>query len=131
MLGFHGVMGEPFIEIGGFLVGESPPNFPGLRYRAYLGRGLFSAGRYRELLDASLTSRSAPVSPEVVSAQLRTAAAHVALGEIDEARGWVKLVLDKYPETSIATLQPSARLFHKKEDLERLYDLYRKAGLPD
>ena len=111
------------------------PNEPLLRFRAFLGFALFAAGRYAESIEVMKALPgygTPPTAGQRVLRDLMTAAAFVALGETDTAQAFVRRILDRFPETSIATLHPiAARFFHKKEDQERLLALYRKAGLPD
>lgn len=117
---------EGTIEFAQYAVRQTPA-YPA-EFPAILAGAYHDSGRYMEAIsaaEASLELRSDDVDPMLI-----LVAAHVAQGELDEARRIGETVLKIAPTFRLiefAETQP----YQNPDDFKRLIDQLRDAGLPD
>lgn len=100
------------------------PN-PSPQFRADLGWVLAHVGRYEDALEQLETARRAGVNyPDTL------AMVQVALGRAAEARATVQDMLEGDPWLSMEFFRVQLSHYARKEDLDRLLDALRAAGLP-
>lgn len=93
-----------------------------------LAHGHFMAGQYDEAKTVAIKAlqvwRQAPT--------YRVAAASAALGgDLEEARGFMRELLDVDPTRRLSNLQQTLGAYRRREDVERLMNGLRLAGLPE
>ena len=89
----------------------------------------FTAGRY----DDAIASMIPPYALSVRRGSNTLpflAAAYVATGQDERARDVMKAFLGKKPKTTLSNYR-FLRLYKRKEDLDRIVSLLRKAGMPE
>ncbi len=95
-------------------------------YLSFMGFACFTAGLYKESSEAMRQSieRYGPAVPRYPF----LIASYISLGKEEEARETVQRLLKTYPKFSLSSWK-YGRTYKNSEDVERLYNALRKAGL--
>jgi len=98
------------------------------RALSHLGVALRKAGRLEEAV--AVCTKLIKIKPNYIFPHLTLAAAFAEMGKMEEARAEVKEVLRIRPKYTVK-LVPSSFPWKDKDELDRLADFLRKAGLPE
>jgi TolB-like protein/tetratricopeptide (TPR) repeat protein len=124
------VLGEPetAIEHFAYAMRLSPLDPEISRMQAGMAFALFVSGRYDEALDCAQT---ASLRQPGYLTPIEVAAASAALaGRLDVARTWVERLREINPKFSVSDFK-NLRPLRRQQDLAKLEEGLRKAGLPD
>ena len=97
-------------------------------FQLILGRAKFQLGEFEEA--AAFIEKSVERNPEFVPARIYLAATYGHLNRLEDAAWQVEEVFAIYPELSLAREQ-ELNVYRQPEDLDRLIEGLRKAGLSE